>query len=533
MRCVAGVGLVALVGCNQLFSLAPTREFDAAVSRDVIEDMPHIELTYQLAGVLPSGDAASITFPPLVPAPLVKYAPLLPGQPMASLIEGKYSPGGQVEIPRDYLVTPWRLEYIVTDGVSSTVPHEVQWLPDDKKGHIAVPLFGRLAVDQPSNMAGYKVKPNGALPFVAPQVISTGLWTAGTADIDPTSSTTVSYELSHATLMSGKVGLPDPALGDRAYLVDVATDAQGCQFAVGSVFLNPAAVQIQTVMPSTRTTQVPSASWDAQRNPVATGGFDLKLIGRLQNKLGNLHTAVTGTVLFGYAPSLGMPGLAALRRPTSLPLPVPVMAPLLQCPYSPNPGDGHPGVPPDTARPGGLSSFPQILHIQLVDPRTVLGVTLSSGMETVLTSVRLPSNELGFAITFPAAIPAQPMLATPTKGTIDLAGDSEQVDVGPAGGVFQLSFTSETSTADFTVRADYHDILLHHFESAMLVTDRIYTVTAPTVQIDGSLLRPDTTYVFEIRTYKGHTSAAHGDFTAIDYPYGAAIVFTRTFKTAP
>jgi hypothetical protein len=239
-------------------------------------------------------------------------------------------------------------------------------------------------------------------------------------------------------------------------------------------------------------------------------------------------------VLFGYAPSLVMPGLAASPASSaSFPLPVPVMAPLLQCPYSPNPGDGHPGVPPDTTRPGGLSSFFQILHIQLVDPRTVLGVTLSSGMETVLTSVRLPSNDMGFPITFPAAIPTQPMLATPSKGTIDLAGDSEQIDVGPPGGVFQLSFTSETSTPDFAVRADYHDILLHRFAGAKLVTDRIYTVTAPSVQIDGSLLQPDTTYVFEIRTYKGHAFAASGDFTTVDYPYGAAIVFTRTFKTAP
>jgi hypothetical protein len=377
--------------------------------------------------------------------------------------------------------------------------------------------------------AGYKIKPNSAPAFTGPRVITTGLWTAGTAAVDAASSTTVNYDLVEKSFMSGRTGSPEPALGDRAFLVEIATDPQGCQVAVGSVLLDSPAVQVQPT--KTRTTQVPTASWDAQRNPVATDGFDLKLVGRLQNKLGKLHTAVTGTVMFGYAPSLSMPGLAAsltssLASP--LPLPVPVMAPLLQCPYSPNPGDGHPGVPPNTAQPGGLGSFPQILHFQLVDPRTVLGVTLSSGMETVV-----PSGTMAFAITFPAAIPGQPMLATPSKGMIDLAGDSEQIDVGPPGGVFQLSFSSETSTSEFTVRADYHDILLHRFVGTMLVTDRIYTVTAPRVQIDGSLLRPNTTYVFEIRTYKGHPAAARGDFTSIDYPYGAAIVFTRTFKTAP
>jgi len=38
--------------------------------------------------------------------------------------------------------------------------------------------------------------------------------------------------------------------------------------------------------------------------------------------------------------------------------------------------------------------------------------------------------------------------------------------------------------------------------------------------------------VFEIRTYKGHAMAPRGDFAPVDYPYGAAIVFTRTFRTS-
>jgi hypothetical protein len=131
------------------------------------------------------------------------------------------------------------------------------------------------------------------------------------------------------------------------------------------------------------------------------------------------------------------------------------------------------------------------------------------------------------------------VLTSSIKGAIDLAADSEQIDIGPLRDsmsqpiALQLSFTSEVSTSDLTVRADYHDILLHRFDGALLTTDRIYTVTAPTVQIDSTVLRPDTTYVFEIRTYKGHPTAAHGDFRQIEYPYGAAIVFTRTFKTAP
>jgi hypothetical protein len=122
-------------------------------------------------------------------------------------------------------------------------------------------------------------------------------------------------------------------------------------------------------------------------------------------------------------------------------------------------------------------------------------------------------------------------LTTPGKGAVDLASGSEQVDIGSitATGTFRLDFTFETG-AD--LRADYHDVVLHRFDGSTLTTDRIYTVTAPSVQIDRSVLRPGTTYVLEIRTYKGHPSAARGDFAPVDYPYGAAVVYSRSFKTS-
>ncbi|HSS02680.1 MAG TPA: hypothetical protein VLM79_36715 [Kofleriaceae bacterium] len=538
MRCVVGVGLLALVGCNQLFSLSPTREFDAAISVDVIPDLPHIELTYQIAGVLPSGAPnPAIAFAPLMPKPVVKLAPLLPGKPMEDLAEAEYSSAdGWVLIPRSYLEGPWRLEYTVADGVSAPVPHEVQWSPEDKAGHLTVPLSGRLAPATLPVDAGYKVKPNGAGMFNSPEMITTGLWTAGPARSDPTNAATAIYDLVDAVFLSGKKGRPDPALGDRAFLVDFAMpDAQGCRAASGAVTLDSAEAQT-----GPRMTQVPTATWDTAKKPVKSTALDLSFVTRLQGNLGKLHGAITGDLLFGFAPSLSMPSLAAASPALPLPLPLPVMATVLRCPYSPNPGDARPGTPlPATAQPAGLDRFPQVLHVQLADVRTVLGVPLASGMEVVLAAGPvLPTGPTGFTISFPAAIPGKPMLTTPSKGAIDLAGDSEQLDIGPVRDSLgkpvelQLSFTPEVNTAD-GVRADYDDILLHRFDGASLTTDRIYTVTAPSVRIDSSVLQPNTTYVLEIRTYKGHPAAARGDFTQIDYPYGAAIMFTRTFKTAP
>jgi hypothetical protein len=522
MRCVAGVGLLALVGCNQIFSLAPTREFDASISIDVIPDLPHVELTYQVAGVLPSGAPdPAIAFAPLVPAPLVRIATLDGAFETAS-----YSPtDGWILIPRSYLGITWRLEYTIVDGVSAPIPHEVQWAPEDKLGHVTVPLFGRVALE-PLPVGGvYKIKPNGVLGYNNPTVLTTGLWTEGDARVDlgDPSHTTVDYAFSDANWLSGKKGRLDPARGDRAFLLDYVAGTQGverdCRIAIGSVMLDSAAVQT-----GTPTVQIPTTSWDTARKPVKTTAIDLTIVGRLQNKLGKLHTAVTGSVLVGSSPSISMPGLTNASR--FLPLSLPVMATLLQCPYSPNPGDLHPAFPlPDALQPPGLDPFPRILHAQLVDPRTVLGVTLNSGMEAVIAS----GEPSGFTIAFPAAIPTRMTLATPTKDTVDLAGDSEQLDIGPAAGVFRLDFTPETGT---DLRADYHDVVLHRFDGAQLTTDRIYTVTAPTVRIDGSVLRPGTLYVLEIRSHKGHPAAARGDFAQVDYPYGAAIVFTRTFKTS-
>jgi hypothetical protein len=536
MRCVAGVGLLALVGCNQIFSLAPTREFDAAISVDVIPDLPHVELTWQVASVLPAGGPdPAISFAPIMPAPDVRIA-LLDGDWEAATYS---SSDGWILIPRSYVGVTWRLQYTIVDGVTEPVPHEVQWAPEDKLGHLTIPLFGRVARDPLPVDAAYKIKPTGAPAYRNPAVVTTGMWTEGTARLDPAdmSGATIDYAFTRAAALSGKKARPDPERGDRAFLIDYIVGTTGsneldCQVAVGSVMLDSSAVQ--TGIP---VAQIPTTGWDTMRPLVTTEPLIPDHAARLRTVLGSRSTGVTGNLLIGYVPSLGMPGLAGTRA-TALPippapvrptvLPIPVMLTVLQCPYSTNPVDRHPGTPlPATIQPPGLQPFPRVLHIQLVASRSVLGIDLPSGMETVL-----PLGE-ETAIEFPAALATRPRLrispGTVVETTVDLDGDSEQVAVGPAGVVFQLDFTPETGTG---LRADYHDVVLHRLDGSTLTTDRVYTVTAPTVRIDGSVLRPNSTYVFEIRTYKGHPSAVRGDFAPVDYPYGAAIVFTRTFKTS-
>jgi hypothetical protein len=218
-------------------------------------------------------------------------------------------------------------------------------------------------------------------------------------------------------------------------------------------------------------------------------------------------------------PSIQFPGLTASSA--IFPLPIPVIQPLLQCPYNASPL-------PSAVLPAGIADFPLVLHIQLVDSRDVLGVRLYSGFETVIR----PSAS-NFQVSFPAATATGIKLTTPAHPAptpLDLSGTTDSLATGPTSGPFSLDFTTEPDPK-LEFRADYFDVILHRITGGALTTERIYTVTAPHVRIDPGALAGNADYVFEIRSYKGHRMAAHGDFATIDYPYGSAIVFTRTFKT--
>src|SRR3954469_5912814 len=158
-------------------------------------------------------------------------------------------------------------------------------------------------------------------------------------------------------------------------------------------------------------------------------------------------------------------------------------------------GPTDPALIPRTAQPALLADFPTALHVQLVESRTVAtpSITLHSGMETVITA---PAGS-GFQLSFPAAIPTKITLTTPTAGMVDLVGGPDQAAIGAASGRFTLDFVPETGSG---LRADYHDVYLRRIASNKLTTERIYTVTAPQVVIDGSVFTAGADYVFEIRS---------------------------------
>jgi len=497
---------VGFAGCGYP-PLAPLG--DASTGRE-----PHVVLDWQIATVLPSGAPdPTIRFAPIVPAPKVRIAPI--DGPFGADTT-TYAPNdGSIAIPNAYLNTTWRLEYTL----AGNVPHEVQWAPDDLQGHLTVPVFGRLQRDPVPTGGGYQITPpNPPTSYMFPRVFTTGLWTEGIASRN---GPTVDYDFSNATSLSGPRGRPDPSLGDHALLVDYVADGNGCRIAAGSAALDSAAIQA-----GTHTVQTPP--WNTTTEAVMSDQVSFTTVTRLIGGLGKLHVMFNGPLsaqLYGAPASTDMPGLGGTPEGSTLlamSLPVPVMLTLLQCPY--NIALSSPMQLP--AQPPTLASFSRIVHVQLVDSRPALGVTLNSGMEAVLQA-----GSSGFTMAFPAAIPTQFTLATPGNGMVDLVGGSDQVAVGPASGAFELAFIPEAAT-DTPLGADYYDVVLHRIVAGTLTTERIYTVTAPKVRIDGALFMPGADYVFEVRSYKGHPQAPHGNFAPVDYPYGAAIVFTRTFRAS-
>lgn len=513
MRCVAGVGLLVLVGCNQIFGIAETQPWDAAIP------VHYATLTRLVADTAPDGT-------PAAPATVAFTGNAAPQIRIAALdgafMPADYGSDGRFKIPASFVddgtgkPPTWRLEYTLPED---PVPHEVQWAPDDNAGHIVVPLVGRADRQQALGSGGYTITPSVPQSFANPQVWTTGLWSVSKSTVINGGAVDYAFS-SNAASMSGSLGRPESARGDRAFLVDRTVDAgTQCTVAVGDGQLG--------MVDLTSTLIAQTVPWDTQRKPVVVNPVDFfAVIDRLGTALAKLEdsfNAAGSFLLYGVIPSLQFPGLTgdAARLQLAMPLPIPVMQILLQCPYNAS-------ALPSTVLPGGLADLPLVLHMQLVDSRDALGVRLYSGFETV---IRSPGA--AFQVSFPAAMATSITLTTPAHpapAPLDLSGTADSLSAGAPSGPFVLDFVPEPATG-LDLRADYHDVILHRIAAGALTTERIYTVTRPQVRIDPAVLTPGADYVFEIRSYKGHKMAAHGDFATIDYPYGSAVVFTRTFKT--
>src|SRR5262249_39051136 len=154
--------------------------------------------------------------------------------------------------------------------------------------------------------------------------------------------------------------------------------------------------------------------------PVTSEIPDTNVFTRLAAGLGALNVGFgsqDSKLGFGSVPSTSFPGLISSAQ--GFRLPAPVMLTLLECPVGPGTsGPTTSGAIPDTAQPPLLGDSPTAVPARLVQARPVpaLSVMLYSGLETVIAA----SASGGFRMSFPAAIPTQITLDTPTKGRVDL-----------------------------------------------------------------------------------------------------------------
>jgi hypothetical protein len=489
-RRALAVGALALAGCNQVLGLAATREIDAA-----LPDLPHVVLDYQLPGP---------AYQPISPAPRVQIAPL---DGAFGVDPAAYGSDGAIVIPTRYAGTTWRLEYTIAGGV----PHEVQWAPADKQGHVTVPAINGLDRAPLPPGAGYAIAPTGtAGPFTEPRVFTTGMWSEGAVPgFVAGSAAQVDYGLASAV---GLAGAPAQLrAGDGALLLDFRRDATtGCRVAVGGAVL---ADPVPQAPHATATPRWETMAYSFDDPPLGTTQLT-----RLQQQLGPLQSMAGKDLSFKLVGTLAAPGLPpfasapAAASNLGVLLPVPVMVTWQACTYN--------QAGPAPAVPSALLAPAVVRHVQLVDTRKLVGITLVSGLETVDAVAATPA--------FPAQLATQIHLTGPAGVDLDLAGAADQLALPATAGPLRLAFVPDTAGA--APHTDYYEVTLDKV-AGRLEPARVFTVTQPSVRIDPAVLEAHTEYLFEIRGVTGQPGAASGDFATVRLPYSTAVVVTRTFRT--
>ena len=520
----AALGLLAAAGCNQIWGLDRAVR-DNPDAPDVDPNWPRIRLTTQIAQTNPVNGYADqiLVYGAISPRPVVQIGKL--GEPLMDAVyeDGGMDPG-RVGFPPEYLGTTWRLVYILEDGL----PREVHWAPTaNLAGHIVEPLLGRADRKPVPVGSGYSITPPnlpGNFQHTATRVFTTGIWTEGRFGIPP-AGPTLDYAFDQmAESLSGPLGAPEQAKLDHAVLADF-TNLNGCRIASGT-----ASFPVPDLVAGSRSSPDPQPTYTAANKQV---GLSIPLMpepiyARLGTVLGSRADAAPDAVRweYGYMPSLGVFGFSkpVVEVPGEFLLPGPKMIAFANCAYMASPGAEVLSTPAYADSSELRPRFPRVVHVEIVNTRTVNGIGLRSGFSAVVASAG-DTFSSDFTVAAPRAF-------TLHRGTqiADLAEDPDGTMLPAGAGPLELKFTVEQAGS---LAADYFDITLYLVANGKLERQRVYTVTGRSLTIDPSFLTPATEYVFEIRSYRGRPDVARTNFAVNSYPQYAATIFTRTFRTPP
>lgn len=524
MRCVA-LGLLAAAGCNQIWDLEGVVR-DQPDAPDIDPNWPRIRLTTQIAKTNPVNGYAdqNLEYGAISPRPAVQIGKI--GEPlMDAVYEEDGTAPGRVAFPPDYLGTRWRLVYVLEDGL----PREVHWAPTaNLAGHIVEPLLGRTDRLPVPAGGGYSITPpNLAVDFqhTATRVFTTGIWSEGIIPF-PLPGRTLDYAFAqYAKSISGPLGAPEQGQLDHAVLADF-TSLNGCSVASGT-----ATFPVPDLMASGLSPPDPQPSYGLANKQV---GLSIPLTpqpiyARLETVLGSRVDANPDAVRwqYGYVPSLGVFGFSKPVVDTvgEFLLPGPRMIALASCAYIATPGAERLTTPPYADSLELRPRFSRVVHVEIVNTRSIGGIALRSGFSAVVASAGST-----FTSDFTVAAPRSFSLHRGATQIADLADDADGTTLPAGTGPLELKFVVEQAAS---LAADYFDITLFLVANGKLERQRLYTVTDPSLTLDPSFLTPDTEYVFELRSYRGRPDAARTDFSVNSYPQYAATIFTRTFRTPP
>ncbi len=459
---------------------------------------------------------------------MLEYAPLDPppavqlGPTDGPLQAAEYEADGTVAYPVELTGSTWRLVYTLPDGV----PREVHWSPPagDLVAHIVEPLLGRPQRLPVPPGGGYTITPVGSpAQHTMSRVFTTGIWTEGETPM-PLPGATFNYDFGAKALsLSGPFGAPERAAFDHAVLADFQ-NVNGCRVATGvATFVVPDLVAGMLSAPDPQPAYVgpdKQAILDlAGPDPVDT---------RLQNVLGaRASGANLDRMEYGYVPSLGVFGFSKPASEQSLGffLPGPRMIAFANCRFTP--GLAQFQTPVFADPPELRGRFPHVVHVEVANQRTINQglVTLTSGFSAVLASSRY-----AFTSEFPVAAPTRITLHRGGAQIADLENDADGTTLPAGTGLLELRFEVEAAP---TLGVDSFEITLYAIPNNKLDRQRVYTVTERKLMIDPSFLVPDTEYVLQVRSYRGRSDIARGNFAIHTYPQYAAMIFTRTFRTRP
>jgi hypothetical protein len=523
-RIAAVAWLLAVAACNQVFGNNQVVHIDG--QPDVLPGIDAAFGTMSLTWMDEPAANAAVTYDAIAGA-RVQVGSLTD---LTDLQDRPIDGTGKFTVPYAILqlMPRYRLVYTPADGIP------VEFQTTLQTAHFVVPQIGRLdRTPWPTDVA----PATGHIDFVASgwptsyahlRFLGTGLWS--NLELGPTSATFVNY--SKFSTDSGLLGVPLNAKGDQVIVTESPNGNSGVSgygsltfdgFDSGGLAINEQYSAWKTTG-TTKTLNFSSNQFMSYADRV------VNLWG--SNDMSSLNTVFGGVIATkDVAPFSDAPINIAEPNSATGEFEKVVFARLSQ-----NTGQlSQVFLDPFTGAPGDPPAFPSVVYRwgSAYHVFTSQNVSVRAGVQEIFATeggADVPTFDEGVGL-------ASMIELAPTGGTARDIGKSgtDQIQVTrPAAGVatFELTFGVDT-TNPMAIPTDCMATLYRVDNTALTAITRYLVTTLPTttlpILVDAKHINNTDTYTFGISCYRGHMSAATGDWTAIAFPFAVSRMWTHSF----